>query len=221
MGLYGRQRDRVVKAWEYSPFSAYPTVEVQASAVENLQSQSWPPMTQVKPPICSCCVLFRHGIWAQNQGKKCQTACKPGSVPLAGRRPFIWDAHCWTPRATDPDDSGVTRPPACAGMPSLFGLAPGGVCHATTVTGRAVRSYRTLSPLPLGPRRAEVAVCSLLHCPWGRPRRALPGTASLWSPDFPPSGFPKSGRPAVWRVLPRPRGRQGQASKNEGPGISP
>ena len=30
----------------------------------------------------------------------------------------------------------------------LFGLAPGGVYRATTVTSRAVRSYRTLSPLP-------------------------------------------------------------------------
>src|ERR1700754_1564636 len=33
-------------------------------------------------------------------------------------------------------------------MPPLFGLAPGGVCRAASVTGRAVRSCRTLSPLP-------------------------------------------------------------------------
>jgi hypothetical protein len=32
--------------------------------------------------------------------------------------------------------------------PSLFGLAPGGVYHAGLVTKPAVRSYRTLSPLP-------------------------------------------------------------------------
>jgi hypothetical protein len=31
--------------------------------------------------------------------------------------------------------------------PSLFGLAPGGVCHAVSVAGHAVRSYRTFSPL--------------------------------------------------------------------------
>ena len=30
----------------------------------------------------------------------------------------------------------------------LFGLAPGGVYHATDVAAGAVRSYRTLSPLP-------------------------------------------------------------------------
>ncbi|GER04026.1 hypothetical protein JCM17846_17080 [Iodidimonas nitroreducens] len=33
-------------------------------------------------------------------------------------------------------------------MPSLFDLAPGGVYHARPVTNAAVRSYRTLSPLP-------------------------------------------------------------------------
>jgi len=33
-------------------------------------------------------------------------------------------------------------------MPPLFGLAPGVVYPATAVTGGAVRSYRTLSPLP-------------------------------------------------------------------------
>ncbi len=32
--------------------------------------------------------------------------------------------------------------------PFLFSLAPGGVYPATPVTERAVRSYRTLSPLP-------------------------------------------------------------------------
>jgi hypothetical protein len=34
--------------------------------------------------------------------------------------------------------------------PFLFGLAPGGVCRAAPVSRRAVRSYRTLSPLPIG-----------------------------------------------------------------------
>ena len=39
---------------------------------------------------------------------------------------------------------------ACANipaLPSLFGLAPGVVCHAVSVAGPAVRSYRTFSPL--------------------------------------------------------------------------
>ena len=33
-------------------------------------------------------------------------------------------------------------------VPSLFGFAPGGVCRAAGVAARAVRSYRTFSPLP-------------------------------------------------------------------------
>ena len=33
-------------------------------------------------------------------------------------------------------------------MPLLFGFAPGGACHAADVAACAVRSYRTLSPLP-------------------------------------------------------------------------
>jgi len=37
-------------------------------------------------------------------------------------------------------------------------------------------------------RPKPTAVCFLWHCPWGRPRRALPGTAFPWSPDFPPPG---------------------------------
>ena len=47
-----------------------------------------------------------------------------------------------------------TRPP-------LFGLAPGGVCRAAPVTSRAVRSYRTFSPLP---RRAEAWRWRFVFC---------------------------------------------------------
>jgi len=36
----------------------------------------------------------------------------------------------------------------CGATPSLFGLAPCGVCRASCITARAVRSYRTFSPLP-------------------------------------------------------------------------
>src|SRR5215469_11487129 len=35
------------------------------------------------------------------------------------------------------------------------------------------------------------AVYFLWHCPWGRPRRALPGTAPPWSPDFPLPAQPR------------------------------
>ena len=32
---------------------------------------------------------------------------------------------------------------------SLFGVAPGGACHAAAVASRAVGSYPTVSPLPV------------------------------------------------------------------------
>ncbi len=87
-----------------------------------------------------------------------QPACKPGSV---GHRPLartIRDGH----------SSGTTfarclkqptrttsltlllrryRFHELPALPSLFGLAPGGVYHAGSVAGPAVRSYRTFSPL--------------------------------------------------------------------------
>src|SRR6202035_425686 len=92
-------------------------------------------------------------------------------------------------------------------LPSLFGLAPGVVCHAVSVAGPAVRSYRTFSPLLPPPYSSPAsgvgwggeAVRSLWHCPWGRPRRVLSGTVYRWSPDFPlqpPFGDRLSDRPA-------------------------
>ena len=44
---------------------------------------------------------------------------------------------------------GRGNPPAVVSRrPPLLGLAPGGVYPAIAVAGDAVRSYRTLSPLP-------------------------------------------------------------------------
>jgi len=45
-------------------------------------------------------------------------------------------------------------------MPFLFGLAPDGVYLARLVTKTAVRSYRTLSPLPINPKiKRRFAFC--------------------------------------------------------------
>ncbi len=57
--------------------------------------------------------------------------------------------------------NSISRTPSSsrrAASRCLFGLAGGGVCPATVVTNRAVRSYRTISPLPvnLRPRRRYV-----------------------------------------------------------------
>jgi len=79
----------------------------------------------------------------------------------------------------------------------LFGIAPGGACHAVPVARSAVGSYPTVSPSPL----RTGAVSSLWRFPWGCPRRALPGTLASWSPDF-----PRGLRPAVIQPSARCRG---------------
>jgi hypothetical protein len=94
--------------------------------------------------------------------------------------------------SNQPERRGQRTRPCGAGrrrVSLLFGFAPGGACHAADVAARAVRSYRTLSPLPS--RAAafwarDPAVCFLWRFPWGRPRRTLSGAVSVWSPDFPP-----------------------------------
>jgi hypothetical protein len=98
-----------------------------------------------------------------------------GSLPASSNQPGRRLRSCLV--------AGVASAP----VPPLFGLAPGGVCRAASVAGDAVRSYRTLSPLPFrGVAPAIQAVCFLLHFPWGRPRRPLAVTVDPWSPDFPP-----------------------------------
>ena len=91
------------------------------------------------------------------RSRKCQPACKPGSV--------------WPRRLAAPERGGhsswariaarLVQPTRAAGrklprgfplMPPLFGLAPGVVYRAIPVTGNAVGTYPTLSPLP-GRRR--------------------------------------------------------------------
>ena len=75
-------------------------------------------------------------------------------------------------------------PEAYAKATFLFGLAPGGVCRADSVTRVAVRSYRTVSPLP-APLLALGGLLSVALSVGSRP----PGVT--WhlvrrSPDFPP-----------------------------------
>src|SRR5579862_335731 len=93
-----------------------------------------------------------------------------------------------------------TRPSGARGRRAslLFGFAPGGACHAADVAARAVRSYRTLSPLPsrlmpCGPRSGGLlsVALSLGSPPPDVIRRRIrmePGLSSAFS----------GGRPADW-----------------------
>jgi hypothetical protein len=146
-------------------------------------------------------------------------ACKPGSVV---RGIAAADGHSSGTSVT----GRLARPTRAAGRvlpcprrsasdrPYLV-LLPVGFAWTETVTGLAVRSYRTLSPLPAkGLRRP--AVCFLWHFPWGRPRRTLSGTVHPWSPDFPHLAEAKRGHPAIWQTLGTTALAAGQARVKQG-----
>ena len=107
-------------------------------------------------------------------------------------QPFISATDRSATPATNPGLSGRNSP-ALAGARPLFGLAPGGVCQANAVTSAPVRSYRTLSALPVPPTPAGAraiggmlsVALSLSLKPKPPTRRALPATLVSRSPDFP------------------------------------
>lgn len=71
---------------------------------------------------------------------------------------------------------------------TIFDLAPCGVCHAFAVTREAVRSYRTISPLPLDSPLSRFARGGIFSVPLSV-RLPCPGVTrrtALWSSDFPP-----------------------------------
>jgi hypothetical protein len=151
-----------------------------------------------------------------------QAACKPGSV----RRPAEAERGAIIPlgrssRIASRDQPGrnaESRLPALSSRrPSLFGLAPGGACHAGPVARPAVRSYRTLSPLP--PDRGPEAVCFLWRYPSGRPGRALPAASTPWSPDFPPEGHEVP--PAIARLPDRTPSYRTEPGRDSCAKISP
>src|SRR3984893_9552652 len=90
-------------------------------------------------------------------------------------------------------------------------------CRRRCRRRRALLPHRfTLAGRPVF--RDGPAVYFLWHFPWGRPRRALPGTVPPWSPDFPPSaqgGERPSGRLAlqIWEFATRLSKREGNFAK--------
>jgi hypothetical protein len=160
----------------------------------------------------------------------CQGACKPGSVTPAvsfrtdrRRQPFLSAACCHAAPATNP--GGPARnTPAPKSAPPLFGLAPGGVCHAAAVTGRAVRSYRTLSPLPVLSPAIGGLLSVALSLGLGRTRRRAgvtrhprfvePGLSSI------PVRIARLPGPLADHSISRSRSRSNRSSNSRAP-ISP
>src|SRR5579862_9186457 len=133
-----------------------------------------------------------------------QPAYKPGSgwhagvpayvtaIPLGRRLP---GASSNLPERPDLDTIPkrfALAPKAFA--PFLFGLAPGGVCRAAGVTAGAVRSYRTVSPLPSPPvagRSRRSVLCGTI--PGLAPAGRYPAPFVHGARTFPPQqpfGFP-------------------------------
>jgi hypothetical protein len=110
----------------------------------------------------------------------------------------------------------------------LFGLAGGGVCPAVPVARNAVRSYRTISPLPMpdcrlpipnGPmedrascspaaridnRQSFLAVCFLWHFPSARAGLVLPTTVPFPVRTFLPDAAARGPRAATPERSPSP-----------------
>jgi hypothetical protein len=110
--------------------------------------------------------------------------CSVGGFPPPEPRSFLWARGHPRARAADPEMSRSRRMGRAPSI-SLFGLAPHGVYPAPSVAVGAVRSYRTVSPLPSGPFGSRKAVCSLWHFPSRRRDRGLPGMPPVGSSDFP------------------------------------
>jgi hypothetical protein len=110
-------------------------------------------------------------------------ARKPNSVPLPGAkggdhfsRPRVAARLQQPTRGSSGAREGAGGS-SRAGTVRLFGLAAGGVCRATGVTTRAVRSYRTISPLPSqGASTLGLGGIFLLHFPSGCPAWTLSST---------------------------------------------
>jgi hypothetical protein len=168
-----------------------------------------------------------HSSANSSQVKENEAAGPVSRILSAGSpagRSFLWAAHCCGALATYPEVERAepARVPAEAETPSLFGLAPCGVCPARDITAAAVRSYRTFSPLP---RRRSKSARPQPRCSRSRTKSGAPGRAwthndveavcFLW--HFPSTGL-DPGLPDVIRHTalrssdfpPRPLSKPGQ-----------
>ncbi len=122
----------------------------------------------------------------QGAVKRKERADKPNSVPRTRggdhfSRPTVARRLVHPTRSLAPiTGTGGGPPHSC-----LLGLAGGGVCPATTVTGRAVRSYRTISPLPAR-TSPDVGGVFSVALSLGSRRVGVTNHRALSSSDFPP-----------------------------------
>jgi len=114
-------------------------------------------------------------------GMKWESADKPGSV--VDNHPSGARVAASLKRPTRKLLRAAGAGPKARVFPYLVLLQVGFAVPSSVATD-AVRSYRTLSPLPSPHRCSAWAVCSLLHCPWARAPQALPGTLPCGARTF-------------------------------------
>ena len=131
-----------------------------------------------------------------------QPACKPGSVGPVGKPTNVAAIPLGRPLPAASSNqpgrrawrAGLLSPRGDSVSP-LFGFAPGGVYRAVRVAASAVRSYRTLSPLPHGGRirAGRSALCCTI--PGVAPAGRYPAPSLHGARTFLPARR-RSGRPA-------------------------
>ena len=139
-----------------------------------------------------------------------ESACTPDSVP--GTAGPVAAIHLG--RRLPDGSSGLPGGVEVTGGPPspCLGLAPGGVCRAARVTpgaGALLPHRFTLTCAPARCDRPPSAVCSLLHCPAGRPDWVLPSTLPCGVRTFLGRVEPVRARPA--------RGRHGRLTTRSRP----
>ena len=157
---------------------------------------------------------------SRRSGPRDELACRPGSVSahLAVLRSATIHLGLPLPTASCglPADSGgppsIVRAGARLATGALLDLAPGGVYRAAPVARRAGGLLHHRFTLTTA-AEADVAVCSLWHCPAGHPGWVLPTTLPFGARTFleesPPRGRPASSSTASLAVTRARSGRYG------------
>ena len=123
-----------------------------------------------------------------------------------------------TGSGSQPGSLGREKPWGLSPARSLFGLAPGGACHAADVAAGAVGSYPTVSPLPAAEAVGRSHLCGAFPrvTPGGRyPPPSLPGVRTFLDPRRAAAIRPSARRP------PRRAPRRGQRRRQRAPAAPP
>ncbi len=131
---------------------------------------------------------------AEPSGGRRESADKPGSVVgnhSSGIRVTAYlkqptREHVWATRA------------ARSRLPPYLALLQAGFTVPSSVTTDAVRSYRTLSPLPVPPRGRNLGGLLSVALSVGSRPPGVTWRLALWSPDFPPCPPVKMDTAVAW-----------------------